>query len=556
MNDSLKQLLEITEQHLLAEFSHENTQEYKRRLQELVGKTLDEHPEYKESDEFKKLLKSTDEYLQKEISLKDDLQYCRKLSKFLCDILGLWRIESISSVKASSLPDQDTMEDFFPSNLPPGWEIIAKHVKDGVYSVRLGHRNPKPANINEFYKALAENPFVSPQQLSEIVKSMQDAQSATGMDMTPGGGRHDYYATLGITGYPDKKTARQFFESYFADFISFDNKAPGAAFDINIGDLLEAFAPKELVKEAKQALGKAQKSLEKTGIKTKKGKFIGEEALFITGKNGEQVCQAVLINNFIIMGDILGYPLLPTGNTPVHSVACQTARENHKRPGPSILVTKGNRVVKNINPRCQCNYCKSHPECSTLQGEDFIHREKVESLLQDVFARIKGKANEPAKEAGAEIIRGQNKIRNPKETSRIENGDIIRTNSKTQINLADRAGNKITIGGNTELKMETVYNLKLMAGTITTFLKKIKPKSKFEIHTPTASTGVRGTVFSVWTDKTTTTLTVIEGEVEFSDLKGNKVMVMSNQTCICTKGQGVQKPIILPINFKEQFKGE
>lgn len=535
MNDSLKQLLEITEQHLLAEFSHENTQEYKIRLQELVSKTLDEHPEYKESDEFKKLLKSTDEYLQKEISLKDDLQYCQKLSKFICDILGLWRIESISSVKAPSLIDQDTMEDFFPSNLPPGWEIIAKHVKDGVYSVTLGHRNPNPANINEFYKALAENPFVSPQQLSEIVKSMQDAQRATGMDMTPGGGRHDYYATLNITGYPDKKTARQYFESYFADFISFDNKAPGAAFDINIGDLLEAFAPKELVKEAKEALGKAQKSLAKTGIKTKKGKFIGEEALFITGKNGEQVCQAVLINNFIVMGDILGYPLLPPGNTPVHSVACQTAREKHKK--------------------CQCNYCKSHPECSTLKTEDFIHKEKVESLLQDVFARIKGKANEPAKEAGAEIIRGQNKIRNPKETSRIENGDIIRTNSKTQINLADRASNKITIGGNTELKMETVYNLKLMAGTITTFLKKIKPKSKFEIHTPTASTGVRGTIFSVWTDKTTTTLTVIEGEVEFSDLKGNKVMVMSNQTCICSKEQGLQNPVTLPINLKEQFRG-
>ena len=534
MMDSLKQFLEITEQHLLSEFSHENTQEYKRKLQELVGKIIDEYPEYKERDEFKKLLKSTDEYLQKEISLKDDLQYCRKLSKFLCDILGLWQIKSISSVKASSLPDQDTMEDFFPSNLQPGWEIIAKHVKDGVYSVTLGHRNPKPTNSKEFYKALAENPFVSSQQLSEIITSMQDAQSATSMDMTPGGGRHDYYATLSIAGYPDKKTARQFFESYFNNFISFHNKVPGSAFAINIGDLLETFAPKELVKEAKEAISKAHKSLSKTGTKTKKGKFLGEEALFINGRNGKQVCQAVLINNFIIMGDILGYPLLPPGNTPVHSVACQTARENHTR--------------------CKCNYCKSHPECSTLQGEDFIYREKVELLLQEIFARIKEKEDEPAQGIGVEIIRGENKIQNPKEALGIENGDIIRTNSNTQINLTDRDNNSITISCNTELKVETVYNLKLMAGTITTFLKKIKPKSKFEIRTPVASTSVRGTIFSVWTDKTTTSLTVVEGEVEFSDLKDNSVIVISNQTCICSKKQGLQKPVTLPVNLKEQYK--
>ncbi|MGB9722216.1 MAG: FecR family protein [bacterium] len=537
MNDSLKQLLEITEQHLLAEFSHENTQEYKRRLQELVGKTLDEHPEYKESDEFKKLLKSTDEYLQKEISLKDDLQYCRKLSTFLCDILGLWRIESISSVKETALPTKEEMEKLLPSSWPARWDEIEKESADGIITVKLGHISPYPEYV--------ENPSI---KLVTVADYSTDGKK--GIEIS----KYDFVANLSITGYGDKQDARQFFENYFNDFISFDNKAPGAAFDINIGDLLEAFAPKELIKEAKEAVSRAHKSLSKTGIKAKKGKFLGKEALFITGKNDEQVCQAVLINNFFIMGDILGYPLLPMGNTPVHSVACQTAQETHNKPGPSILVTKGDRVVKHINPKCQCNYCKPHPACSTLQTEDFIHREKVEALLQDIFARIKGKTNKPAKEVGAEIIRGQNKVRNPKETSGIENGDIIKTNSKTQINLADRGGNKITIGGNTELKMETVYNLKLMAGTITTFLKKIRPKSKFEIRTPTAIAGVRGTIFSVWTDKSTTTLTVIEGEVEFSDLNGNKVIVMSNQSCVCSKEQGLQKPVTLPINLKEQYK--
>lgn len=465
-----------------------------------------------------------------------------------------WFIESVSIANTPTLPAKKNMEEFFPANLPSGWEIINKNVKDGVYNVTLGHRNPKPNNINEFYKALAENPFISPQQLSDIVTSMQKAQNATGLDMTPGGGRHDYYATLSITGYPDMKTARQFFESYVNDFISFDNKSPGTAFDINIGDLLEAFAPEELVKEARQALDKAQKSLSKSGIKTKRGKFLGEEALFVTGKNGVEVCQAVLIKNFIMTGDILGYPLLPAGSTPIHSVACQTARENHKKSGPSILVTNGNRVVKNVNPQCQCNYCKYHPECSTLQAEDFIHREKVESLLKDVIARIKGKTNEPSKEVTAEIIRGQKKIKNSEETSRIENGDVIRTNSNTQINLKDRAGNKITIGGKTEVKVENASNLKLMVGSITIFFKKIKPESKFEIHTPICVAGIRGTIFSLWTDGKTTSLTVVEGEVEFSDLKGNSVIVTSNQTCVCSKEKGLQRPVALPINLKKNFK--
>jgi hypothetical protein len=449
--------------------------------------------------------------------------------------MPVWSIESISIAGTPILPTKEEMETFVPSKLPSGWEVIEKHLKDGVHSVRLGHINPKPANINDFYQALAENPYVPAQQLAAIKESMQAAQAATNMDMTPGG-KHDYYTTLSITGYPDNKTARQYFENYDENrFLSLDASVPGTAFDISIGELLEAFAPKELAKEAKEALGKAQKSLAKSGIKTQAGKFLGEDALFIIGKNGRRVCQAVLINNFIIMGDILGYSLLPPGNTPVHSVLCQTAREKHNR--------------------CQCNFCKSHPACSTLQAEDFIHQEKVESLLQDVFARIKEATKKHAKETEAIIIvRGKEKIRNPEEKCGLENGDVIKTNDRTQINIADNDGNKITIGNKTEAEISSVFNLKLISGTITAFLNKLKPKTKFEVHTPISITSIRGTIFSLFTDENTTTLTVIEGEVELSDLKGNKVRVMSNQTCICSKGQGLQKPVTLPINLTEQYK--
>lgn len=467
-----------------------------------------------------------------------------------------WFIESISLVKATTLPTKEEMEKLLPSSWLAGWQVVDRLLQNGIHNVRLGHRNPYPVDMNEFYNALAANPYMSQQQLTELKKTVQEAKDTTGVDVTPAGGKFDYYADLRIAGYSDKKTAKQFFENQTNVLTAgLDARVSGAEVDINLGDLLEAFVPKELAVEAKKALDKSKKELSQSGIKFQKGRFLGEEALFVIGKNGEKICQVVLINNFVIMGDILNYALLPTGDTPVHSVACQTARRNHRRPGPSILQTHGGRVVKNINLTCKCNYCKAHPECSTLKTEDFIHREKVESLLLDIFARIKGETKGQAQEAGAEIIRGQNKIKNPKEKSRVEAGDTIRTDKTTQVNLADSAGNKISIGGKTEVKINDSSTFELLVGSITAFIKKLKPRTKFNLRIPfLGNNSIRGTIFSVWTDKITMTLTVIEGEVEFSDLKGNKVMVKDNQSCICTKEQGLQNPVTLPINLKEQFK--
>ncbi len=495
-NDSVKQLLEITEQHLLGKHSLENAQKYKRRLQELTGKILDEHPEYKKSEEFKKLINATDEYMQKEISLKDDLQYCRKLSKYLCDILGLWRIESISLTKATTLPTKEEMEKLLPSSWPPRWEEVDRYSKDGMAIVSLAHINPDPE----------DNIGVT------ILKS--GFGGATGM-MSLKPEKFDFVGDLSISGYGDKQTAKQFFESYQTiPTQGLSAPTPGASTDIPLGDLIKAFAPKEMVKELESALEKGKKGPAESGVNIERGKYLGEEAKFFVGKDGKKAAQVVLIDNFVIIGILLSTDAFESGNKRIHGIKCKRG--------------------------------STHSPCSTLKAEGFLHKEEVEQINRSVFSRIKGE-KQKSEEASAEIIRGQTKTKNPKEKFEVKKGDTIKTDSKTQVNLADSSGNKISIGGKTEVKINSANNLKLIAGTITAFIKKLRPKTKFEVHTPHSTTGVRGTAFSLFTDGNVTTLTVIEGEVEFSDLKGNKVMAKDNQSCICSKEQGLGKPVSLPI---------
>jgi hypothetical protein len=491
-NVFLKQLLEITEQHLLAEHSHENAQEYKRRLQELIGKALDEHPEYKERDEFKKLLKSTDEYLQKELSLKDDLKYCRELSKFLCDILGLWRIESISAVKAATGPTKKEMEKLLPSNWPSRWKEIDRYAEDGLVNVSLAHINPFPED-----------------ELGVRILKGGFGIATSKLSLKPE--KFDFVAHLSIAGYADKQTARQFFESYQTIFTQGpDAPTPGASIDIPLGDLIKVFAPEELAGEMQSALQGIKEGFAKSGVRIEKEKYLGEEASWYVGDVGKRGCNAVLINNFVITGLLLAAPVvLEPGSAPIRG--------------------------------------------STRKASGFIHREEVEQILRSIFSKIKGRKAE-VKEVSAEITRGQTRVQNPREKFRVKNGDTIKTDKKTQVNIADSTGNKMWIEGGSNVIINKPSDFDLIIGSITAFIKSLKPKTKFEIHTPTATTGVRGTIFSVWTDKTTTSLTVVEGEVEFSDLKGNKTIVKSNQACFCSKDEGLQRPVTLPISVKAQFK--
>lgn len=446
--------------------------------------------------------------------------------------------------------------------LPPRWEITKLHnLNDGSYTVTLGHTNPLPSEKMEFYRALSENPYIGAAEVAALASQMQEAEAISGIDLTPAGGEHDYYANLGISGYPDTEAARKFFEDHMrksgSDFEGMTTSLSpvGLSFD----QILEAFVPEDLAKEGKKALGEYQKGLAGSGseVEHEKGELLGEEALFIVGQNGERVCQAVLINNFVVMGDMLAFQKLPVGNEPVHSVVCQSARKSHAKDEPSVTVWSGGKKIKSVNPTCQCLHCKTHPECSTLKAEGLIHREEVGSLLNALFARIKGEPAEQKEGVALEITRDGVKVKSDLERLQIKAGDTLKTSNKTQASLADGAGNKISLGGRTELKVGGPSDFELIIGTFTAFISKLKPKTKFDLKIPHIGVNsIRGTIFSVWTDKNSMTLTVVEGMVEFSDLKGNKVMVKENQSCICSKDQGLQNPVTLPLNLKEQYRKE
>ncbi|MDI6800331.1 MAG: FecR domain-containing protein [Actinomycetota bacterium] len=193
-----------------------------------------------------------------------------------------------------------------------------------------------------------------------------------------------------------------------------------------------------------------------------------------------------------------------------------------------------------------------------MQAEGFINLEAAESLLLGLFKRIKREALEEENEgAGVEIMRGKKRIKPGADKFRVEVKDVIRMSKKGQVNLVDEAGNKMALGAKTEIKIDGPTDFELLGGTITAFIRKLKPKSKFDLKIPFLGVNsIRGTIFSVWTDGETMTLTVVEGQVEFSDLKGNAVMVKENQSCICSKEQGLQLPVTLPVNLKEQYKEE
>ncbi|MBS1263993.1 MAG: hypothetical protein MAG715_01188 [Methanonatronarchaeales archaeon] len=77
-----------------------------------------------------------------------------------------------------------------------------------------------------------------------------------------------------------------------------------------------------------------------------------------------------------------------------------------------------------------------------------------------------------------------------------------------------------------------------------------------EVRTPLAVIGVRGTTFHVFADRQNTSLTVVEGEVELSDLDGNTVTVRENQYSFCSSTLGLQAPVEAPFDVEKQPHGD
>lgn len=121
--------------------------------------------------------------------------------------------------------------------------------------------------------------------------------------------------------------------------------------------------------------------------------------------------------------------------------------------------------------------------------------------------------------------RGQHDFLPLADRPRVGAGDTIRTDARSSVNLQYVDGTRVRVGPNARLtvlkdqinsatKAETTM-LKLDVGRVwIRILKVLSQKSKFDVLTPTATAGVRGTIFSVEvTPEGKTVVSVKEGEV-------------------------------------------
>ncbi len=126
----------------------------------------------------------------------------------------------------------------------------------------------------------------------------------------------------------------------------------------------------------------------------------------------------------------------------------------------------------------------------------------------------------------------KNRVYFPKD---IKPNEPIKTDKKTQLEITMPSNDVINVAQNTEAVIRSESLMEIMKGKIHGLIKKLKPNTKFEIHTPTSVTSVRGTEYELNVeDDGTTTVIVLDGEVEFSDKENKKtVIVKKNQISVC-----------------------
>ena len=119
---------------------------------------------------------------------------------------------------------------------------------------------------------------------------------------------------------------------------------------------------------------------------------------------------------------------------------------------------------------------------------------------------------------GGEIIRGEKTI--PAQIGTVVRlGDIIKTSLSQRVDLQTRGGTTLRIKETSSLEIKRIsadeQRLLLQKGSVFADVKRKSAKEKFDVVTPTAIAGVRGTVFKVEVDEENgkSSIKVLEGKV-------------------------------------------
>lgn len=132
----------------------------------------------------------------------------------------------------------------------------------------------------------------------------------------------------------------------------------------------------------------------------------------------------------------------------------------------------------------------------------------------------------------------------------IEVGDEISTDAaaKVQIQLADKS--VLVIGPQTRVKLDEFQlgaearrsRLSVFAGRFKLAVEKFVGSTDYQIETPTAVAGVRGTV--VWGDTQLDTICALEGHVEVNTRKGTAVAEFGAGNCVHEMAAGKTTPLV------------
>lgn len=134
----------------------------------------------------------------------------------------------------------------------------------------------------------------------------------------------------------------------------------------------------------------------------------------------------------------------------------------------------------------------------------------------------------------------------------VQINELIKTDKYTQRDIIVPNKGRIIVNPNSECKFSKDNLLELTMGELFTIVNKLKEEGEdFRVESPQAVLAPRGTQFITKVKKDgTTTLTVIDGEVEFLDKQMRKmVLVKKNQKSVVKPGGLPSEPVSIDSNM-------
>ena len=134
----------------------------------------------------------------------------------------------------------------------------------------------------------------------------------------------------------------------------------------------------------------------------------------------------------------------------------------------------------------------------------------------------------------------------------ISNGDVIRTDASGLVQITFRDRSRVVVGPDTEFRIDDVSLsgagraerfLVTALGGVFRFLSGDSPRESYELRTPTATMGIRGTVFDVAIDPAQTTwLVTFEGAVRTCGRDGRCAVASGGCAMVLTDRSGRVRP--------------